>query len=261
MRVSTEGRSLIKSHEGLRLRAYLCPAGVWTIGYGSTGKHVYKGKVITRAEAEALLIKDLDRFERGVMAAVRPAAPNQAEFDAMVSLAFNIGLGNFGKSSVVRNFRRGDKIKAAESFALWNKARNPRTGKLEPLPGLTRRRAEEKQLFLSGANERKVTRSTGAKQVSVPEASVVPEAPKSLGKSREIIGGGVVGLGGVSQMLSSFTTSDAQEVKHGVEMIKHEADTPLVQQLYIPEIASAAAVGLSMFIIWKRLKDRKDGVR
>ena len=262
MRVSNKGKALIKTHEGCRLRAYLCPAGVWTIGYGSTGPHVKKGKVITKQEAEELLDQDLVRFELAVLKAVKPAVPNQNEFDAMVSLAFNIGIGAFARSSVARNFKAGNKTKAAESFGMWTKARNPKTGRLEPLPGLVRRRADEKQLFLESANQRTVQRFTSANKATVvPEGSVVPEEPKRLTKSREIIGGGIVGTGGVFQLVNSFSITDASQLKAGVQEVRGDASEGLMAQLHIPEIASFLVIVLSVFIIWKRFKDRKEGIR
>lgn len=262
MRVSPKGKALIKAHEGCRLKAYLCPAGVWTIGYGSTGPHVTKGKVISKQEAEELLDQDLVRFEKAVLIAVRPAVPNQSEFDAMVSLAFNIGTGAFARSSVAKNFKLGNKAKAAASFGMWTKARNPRTNVLEPLPGLVRRRAEEKQLFLEGANQRTVQRFTSPNKATVvPEGSVVPEEPKSLAKSREIIGGGVVGTGGVLQLVSQFSITDATSLKAGVQEVKGDASQGFMAQMHIPEIASFLVVVLSVFIIWKRFKDRKEGIR
>ncbi|WP_310534593.1 lysozyme [Novosphingobium sp.] len=140
--IGAAGLALIKEFEGLELKAYLCPAKVWTIGYGSTGPHVTPGQVITEAQADVLLQSDLDRFED----AVAKAAPGatQAQFDAMVSLAFNIGIGAFGKSSVLRLHKAGDHRAAAEAFALWNK------GGGRVLPGLQRRRAKEADLYRRG---------------------------------------------------------------------------------------------------------------
>lgn len=140
--IGAEGLALIKSFEGQRLTAYKCPAGVWTIGYGSTGSHVRPGMTISEAEAEALLRQDLARFENTVAAAVPKATQNQ--FDAMVSLAFNIGTAAFAQSTVARRAKAGDHKGAATAFALWNKA----GGKV--LPGLTRRRAAESALYLKG---------------------------------------------------------------------------------------------------------------
>lgn len=146
MKVSKEGLELIKKHEGLRLEAYRCPAGVWTIGYGITsaagvGK-VTPGMKITHAQAEDMLRRALAVFERGVQDALT-RRPTQPQFDALVSFAFNVGVGAMARSSVVRHFNAGDIEKAAGAFLLWNKA----NGKV--LPGLTRRRREERDLFLT----------------------------------------------------------------------------------------------------------------
>lgn len=137
--IGAAGLALIKEFEGLRLSAYLCPAGVPTIGYGSTGPHVRIGQRITEPEAEALLRKDLTRFEKAVDAKVPNATQNQ--FDAMVALAFNIGEAGFGKSTVARMAAAGKHGPAADAFAMWNKA----GGKV--LPGLTRRRKAEADLY------------------------------------------------------------------------------------------------------------------
>ncbi len=143
MNIGAKGIALIKRFEGLKLKAYLCPAKVWTIGYGSTGAHVKPGMEITEAEAEKLLRDDLARFEK----AVSDAAPNatQDQFDGMVSLAFNIGIAGFQKSSVLRLHKLGKHQSAADSFALWNKG----GGKV--LAGLVRRRADEAHLYGGGA--------------------------------------------------------------------------------------------------------------
>jgi lysozyme len=137
--IGKAGLALVKQFEGLRLTAYLCPAKVWTIGYGSTGPHVKPGMVISEADAEALLCADLSRFEQAVAKAT-PAA-TQPQFDAMVCLAFNIGIGGFLKSSVLRWHKTGEHRRAAEAFGLWNKA----GGRV--LPGLMRRRVAEAELY------------------------------------------------------------------------------------------------------------------
>lgn len=144
--IGIAGLNIIKEFEGLRLKAYYCPAGILTIGYGSTGPHVKLGMVITEAEADALLREDLDRFEDAVHVACPLASQNQ--FDAMVSLAFNIGIANFRKSTVLRAHKAGDHMTAANAFAMWNKARVK--GVLQPLTGLTRRRAAEANLYRRG---------------------------------------------------------------------------------------------------------------
>lgn len=141
MKISDRGIDLVKSFEGLRLKAYLCPAKVWTIGYGSTGPHVRAGMVISEAEAEELLREDLSRFEDGVSDLAEPCT--QGQFDAVVSFAFNVGLEALRKSTLLKMHKAGTFGAAAQQFLRWNKA----GGKV--LAGLTRRREAEKELYLS----------------------------------------------------------------------------------------------------------------
>ncbi len=137
--INAEGLALIKEFEGLELKAYLCPAKVWTIGYGSTGAHVKPGMVITEAEAERLLRKDLARFEQAVSRVCPEATDNQ--FAAMVSLAFNVGEAAFAKSTLAKLHNAKAYKGAADEFPKWNKA----GGKV--LAGLSRRRARERDLY------------------------------------------------------------------------------------------------------------------
>lgn len=142
MKISNKGIALIKEYEGCKLKAYRCSAGVLTIGYGSTGSHVKEGMVITQAEAESLLKKDLVRFEEGVNSVVS-VPMTQGMFDALVSFSFNLGLGNLKSSTLLKKVNAGDKAGAANEFLKWDKA----GGKV--LAGLMRRREAEKRLFLS----------------------------------------------------------------------------------------------------------------
>jgi lysozyme len=137
--INDAGRKIIMDAEGVRLKAYKCPAGVWTIGYGHTGD-VKDGDSITMHWAETILEYDLQRFEEGVGKLAPGASAN--EFSAMVSLAFNIGLSAFEKSTVLKEFRAGRKLNAANAFEAWVR------GGGRVLPGLVRRRAAEKKLFL-----------------------------------------------------------------------------------------------------------------
>lgn len=135
----------MKHFEGLYLTAYKCPADVWTIGYGHTGlKHkdgtVYPGRKVTTKEAEELLQHDLTEFAKGVSEVVKVEL-NQDQFDAVVSFAFNVGLGNLKSSTLLRKLNAGDYAGAAGQFPQWNKA----AGRV--LSGLTRRRASERNLF------------------------------------------------------------------------------------------------------------------
>lgn len=142
MKISNKGIALIKEYEGCKLKAYRCSANVLTIGYGSTGSHVKEGVVITQAEAEELLKKDLVRFEDGVTKLVSVPI-TQSMFDALVSFSFNLGLGNLKSSTLLKKVNAGDKAGAANEFGKWTKA----GGKV--LAGLVRRREAERQLFLS----------------------------------------------------------------------------------------------------------------
>ena len=147
---SREGIELIKRFEGLELQAYQDVAGIWTIGYGHTGPEVGPGMRISEGDAERLLIDDLVRFEQGVSAAVR-AVVTQSQFDALVSLSYNIGVAAFSRSTAVRRLNKGDYDGAAEAITWWNKATV--NGRKVPIPGLTRRRAAEAALFLSDVDD------------------------------------------------------------------------------------------------------------
>lgn len=141
MRMSQEGRALLKRFEGLRLECYRCDAGRLTVGYGSTGPHVREGMRISEAEAEALFDRDLARFEAGVEKML-PGLP-QRRFDALVSFAFNLGLKALESSRLVRKARAGDWAGAAKEFDLW-----VHVG-ARPSRGLMLRRAAERALFES----------------------------------------------------------------------------------------------------------------
>ncbi len=167
MQTNQAGVDLIKRFEGLRLEAYLCPAAVWTVGYGHTGSDVRAGVRVTEERAEELLREDLQRFEDAVKRLVMvPINPN--EFSALVSLTYNIGEGNFSKSSCLRYLNQGNRPEAANRIELWNKARV--NGELTVLEGLVRRRAAEKALFLTPMETETM--------MSVPTMDV-PPAPES----------------------------------------------------------------------------------
>jgi lysozyme len=139
-KIGARGLALIKEFEGCRLTSYLCPANVWTVGFGSTGPHVKRGMTITDKEAENLLARDLDRFEAAVDKATHGKATDN-QFDALVSFAFNVGIGAMQSSTLIRKHNAGDYAGAQAQFARWNKG----GGKV--LAGLTRRRAAEAKLY------------------------------------------------------------------------------------------------------------------
>lgn len=145
-RINDDGLTVIKRCEGLELSAYQDSVGVWTIGYGHTSAagdpQVYAGQRITEAEAEAILRKDLRYFEDGVRDVVKVPI-NSDQFSALVSFAFNLGVGALGGSTLLRKLNAGDYQGAADELPRWVKAGG------QTLPGLVKRRNAERALFLS----------------------------------------------------------------------------------------------------------------
>ena len=154
-------------YEGCRNRPYLCPAHIWTIGYGHVlyqdqirlpmvAKEGYTGiirkqyqlkqednRVWSKEEIEKLFADDVNSFERGVLRLAPTLDGNQGAFDACVSFAFNAGLGNFQRSTIRMKINRGEWEAAAEAFMQWTK------GGGRELPGLVKRRKAEIKLFQS----------------------------------------------------------------------------------------------------------------
>lgn len=168
MKISEFGLSLIEAFEGYFAKPYHCPAGVLTQGYGHTamagGEKI--GGTWTKAQARDVLRDDLSRmFEPGVRALLT-REPTQHQYDALVSFAFNCGLGNLKKSSVLKFHNRGKTTQAAAAFGLWVKA----AGKT--LPGLVRRRATEALLY-QGIHD---TNFDGKRQSTEPVFGAMPQA-------------------------------------------------------------------------------------
>ena len=160
MSISEAGIQLIKSFEGCHNSPYKCPATLWTIGYGrvlypdqarlktneraSYPLRSEHNRVFANDEIDSLLEADLLRFSQGVLRYCPAAADNQCHLDAMVSFAYNVGLGNLQSSTLRMKYNRADYDGAADEFLKWTKA----GGKV--LNGLVRRREAERALFLSG---------------------------------------------------------------------------------------------------------------
>ena len=145
MQTNKAGLELIKSFEGLGLKAYLCPSGVLTIGYGHTGK-VRGNKItlqttITPEEAETLLKEDLQRFEKAVDSLVKVPL-NSNQFDALVSFVFNIGINAFSTSTLLTLLNNGDYKGASQQFKRWIYGNGKKV-----LEGLKKRRTAEEKLF------------------------------------------------------------------------------------------------------------------
>ena len=159
MKVSAAAIKTIKCHEGVRTRPYRCPALLWTVGVGHVidpshtavkyeerrSLQIPAGwdRTLTMDEVDAILAQDLARFERGVARLCPAALGHQGQFDALVSFSFNVGLGALQRSSIRMRYNRGDIEGAADAFLMWTKA----AGKV--LPGLVKRRNDERSMFLS----------------------------------------------------------------------------------------------------------------
>lgn len=207
MRTSENGVEILKRFEGLELEAYQDIAGIWTIGYGHTGPDVEPGMKISERDAEALLRSDLKPREQAVSSAVKVQL-NQNEFDALVSLVYNIGAAAFRSSTALKRLNRNDRVGAAEALTWWNKATVG--GVLREVLGLTRRRAAERALFLT---------PTAAPTVRDPEAidentriPAVEDSPRrgNVAESRTVQGAAIAGGAGVAS--STMGRDDAEEL-------------------------------------------------
>jgi len=138
---------LIKQFEGLRLKAYLCPAGKWTIGYGHTDG-VNQGDEINEAFAEELLEEDVEEFKHRVDDLLHCSLPDQ-QMAVLISFAFNVGIRAFAKSTLLKELNKGNFEQVPVELAKWNKITNPKTGKKEVSQGLTNRRNAEIELCSS----------------------------------------------------------------------------------------------------------------
>jgi lysozyme len=153
--LTTAGARLIQHFEGClhphngKFRAYECPAGVLTIGWGSThhgGHHIHKDTVWSQAQCDSAFMKDMEEFEKAVRRQVKVAL-TPWQFDALVSFTYNCGEGNLKKSTLLKKVNQLDFTGAAQEFQKWNKAK----GKV--FPGLTRCRASEALLFENTPDE------------------------------------------------------------------------------------------------------------
>ena len=201
MKLSSEGLELICQFEGKhrklddgRYAAYRCPANVWTIYAGCT-EGVREGMIVDEAKGREMFLRELAKFEAGVIK-LTTVPLNQNQYDALVSLTYNIGLGAFERSTIRRKLNAGDYRGAAASFRLWNK------GGGRVLPGLVNRRAREATLFLTPM-----------------DASPKPDMPQSVQPSPEPVGkptvavaatvGGTVGGSVVIPAVPSVLTENA----------------------------------------------------
>jgi lysozyme len=180
MQVSNRGLNVIKEFEGWRPRAYVCPAGHWTIGYGHTAMAgpptVVAGMVISREEGFAILKRDVAKFAAEVLRLVKVPL-TQGQFDALVSFHFNTGA--LGKSTILKrvNARRFEDVPA--QLMRWTRARDPKTGQMVQLQGLVRRRRAEAALWREMSEGPVATRAGRGEVAEVEEAPTETPPAKS----------------------------------------------------------------------------------
>lgn len=237
--VSQEGVDLVKRFEGLHkikedglVHSYRCPAGKWTIGFGSC-KGVRSGMKITVEEAEQRLKDDIDEHGKIVKRLVNVPL-TQGQFDALTSFVFNLGGGAFKSSTLLKVLSAGNYDACPEQILRWNKARVD--GKLQPLRGLTRRRAAEAAIFSRDAQL--PSDEGGPEMPQKPTA----EAPKSLLKSKTMAGAGLAGA-----------ATGLNEVAGQLQGLVAYADS--LKTVFL--LCAIAGISLAAYARWK---DNKEGI-
>lgn len=235
MRMSTAGLDLLTEFEGLRLKAYIDPVGIWTIGYGHTSAAgeplVASGLVITKDEAEEILKRDMGQYEDGVRKYVKVNL-TQGQFDALTDFAYNAGVGALQKSTLLKKVNAGKFDEVPAEFMKWTK------GGGRELPGLVRRRRAEVKLWRGLDTE---------KPIPVDEARAEPDQPKaskSIMQSKEanaaVVAGGLGTVAVVREVMPM--------VKEGGDLLSSFSPTILILLVII------AAAG----VVWYFRKQRLD---
>jgi len=193
MKINKAGINLIKKYEGFRSHAYRDAVGVWTIGYGHTSRagnpYVSRGLKISRQQGETILARDVEKFARDIQPLIKVKL-NENQFSALVSFAYNVGVGGFKKSSVLKRVNAGQFEAVPHRLSLWVKA-GGRT-----LRGLVARRAAEADLFL--ARDAGQARDDSAAQTTRP---VKPMSGKPAHKSTTNL---AAVLSAIAGLVSSF---------------------------------------------------------
>jgi lysozyme len=268
MKISPQAESILKgletgatpngrllAHGQPALETYLDIARIPTNGWGHTGPDVRLGQKITLAAAEANFDADKAEFERTVFSSTNGIV-SQGQFDAMVLLAFNIGVRAFRKSSVLKLHNKGDYAGAARSFGLWNKATV--NGVKRPVGGLTSRRATEAALYLSQRAPEPVRVEDHAVAAETC-TRVTAEAPKPMSQSTTL--GSAIAMGGVSIPVGAEA---AQKLMETLNSQKAQVAELAGQVHHLAWMTSALAVLvfiLSAYIAFHRFAERRDGVK
>lgn len=258
LRTTEDGITLIKAFEGCKLRAYLCPAGKWTVGYGHTtaaGGLVVgpTTRLANEAEALALLHEDIDRFEDQIERLTDADTLQPHQFDALVSFAFNVGMGNFKSSTLLKKLKAGDTAAVAAQFGRWNKIEDPHTHEMVANDGLTRRRRAERALFEGDLADAQTY--MGMTFPPMPQDVAPPPPPKPMAQSKvgntSIIGGAGAAILGAKSVLDTAQTAaqpvvqvtqQAQTVAGQVQTTVQQAQGTMdVVHGLIPHISLGAA--------------------
>lgn len=222
------GIRLVKAFEGClkpvgggKFTTYICPAGVLTLGYGHTnanGRRIKSGDVWTQGECDAALREDLTVAERAVRRRIRVDL-TQHQFEALVSFTFNLGEGSLSRSSLLRMVNAKDFDGAADAFGAWNKAKDPQTGELRELKGLTRRRAAEAALFREGKHEEvhaKFEADRADDTEPMPQRAEVPPG-STRGMETSKIGNSQIAIGAASAAEAASKVKDALDQANSVK--------------------------------------------
>jgi lysozyme len=240
-----DGVALIAEEEGLRLHAYRCPAGQWTIGWGETDG-VHPGDTCTKEQADRWLCEDItDRAHQ--VREMCTVEPGRHELAALVSLAYNIGLAGLRRSTALRQHNAGNRQAAARAFALWNKARNPRSGELEVPDGLTARRAREAALYLT---------PDGGRPEPMPQAvqaeTSLARSPIAQGSAATVAAGVLTGAGALADQAEA-AGGVLQKVKGAVDLVAEALGLPPALMLGL------ALVIIGIVLYRQRAKQRNEG--
>ena len=209
--MSQSGKDMLVEFEGVRLKAYKCPAGVWTIGIGATNPPVNATDKITKEEAFERLDRDLVQYEAGIRKYVKVGL-TQGQFDALVDFAYNAGVGALAKSTLLKKVNAGKFDEVPAEFMKWTK------GGGKELPGLVRRRRAEVKLWRGMDTE---------KPVCTDEARTDPDQPKaskSIVQSKEANGAMIAGGAGAIAVVQEVMPI----VREGGDLLSAMSGTALV---------------------------------
>lgn len=245
LRTTEAGLALIRQYEGLRLTAYRCPAGVLTIGYGHTSAagepKVTSGmRLKDKAEAEEIFERDVDSFENQVEQLVGNAKLSPHQFDALVSLSFNIGIGAFGRSTVLKRVKAGMLDRVPEAIMWFNRVKGAEND------GLTKRRRSECALFRDDPHQARKTAPQTNPKAAMPQRVDEPKAPKSVIKSSEAqagTAGGLLGTVAAGKAAMDVATDAGGSAKGFADMAMSVGPWVLL---------AVAIAALAAYVVWRR---------